>query len=69
MRRREYEHPYGMNTEGRLYRYNPEREVDEMVNDGGYRDGVLIDRDLEEEEFGAFTEEQYDTARRAKVLE
>ena len=64
VRRKECRDPYGMDSEDRFYRYNAEKEIDEMVNDGGYRDGVLVDRGPEEEEFGAFTGKQLAAARR-----
>ena len=57
--RREAKGPYFNNLDHGQLRRNGK-----LVNDGGYRDGVLVDVDLEEEEYGAFTSEQLEFARR-----
>ena len=50
--------PYTTDADGRLKRNG------DLVDDGGYRGGVLVDVDLEEDEYGVMTDADYETAMR-----
>ena len=64
-RRREGSLPYSRSNKGRLLKYKV------PVDDGGYMDGVLVDKEYEEEFHGSFTkealEEEEELAKRLAV--
>ena len=57
-RRRMLRFPYSADRDGRFTKNG------KLVNDGGYRDGILVDAELEEEEYGPMTDADYEVSTR-----